>query len=87
MNDVKQMTDGELNEYIAEHVMDYAPRNYCADLNAIHEAEERLTKEQWMYYVHELEKASLDHNHNMSVVHASARQRAEALVMAVGGGE
>jgi hypothetical protein len=51
----------------------YCP-DYCADLNAMHQAEKHLELEAWPEYI------SLLIRHSDEAVHASARQRAEAFL-------
>jgi hypothetical protein len=49
--------------------------NYYNDLNAMHEAEKVLTNEQWVAYGKELSRLKV-----FPMVHATARQRAEAFL-------
>jgi len=48
--------------------------DYCADLNAMHEAEKHLPLESWLEYI------TLLIRHSDEAVHASARQRAKAFL-------
>jgi len=81
------MTDEQINAAIAkainadEHWMVH--RDYCADLNAMHEAEKVLKGyEQIATYVWHLENRSEDWStdEHMMATHATARQRAEAFL-------
>lgn len=62
--------------------------NYCANLNAMHEAEKVLTEFDWFIYVSHL--AQIVRSSNQSEVkfgqsiHATARQRAEAFLRTLG---
>lgn len=49
--------------------------NFCNDLNAMHEAEKMLNSEQWVAYGRELSRLKV-----FPMVHATARQRAEAFL-------
>ena len=51
------------------------PRDFCNDLNAIHEAEKMLNSEQWVAYGKELSRLGV-----FPMVHATAHQRAEAFL-------
>ena len=51
-------------------------QNYSQDLNAMHEAEKKLTNDQWVEY-----GLNLDRLNVFPIVHATARQRAEAFVL------
>lgn len=53
--------------------------HYCNDLNAMHEAEKVLNKEQWVAYGRELSRLNV-----FPMVHATAKQRAEAFVKTCG---
>jgi arabinogalactan endo-1,4-beta-galactosidase len=63
---------GEGNESFAEF-------NPAYDLNAIHEAEKMLNNEQWVAYGKELSRLKV-----FPMVHATARQRAEAFLKTLG---
>jgi hypothetical protein len=52
--------------------------DYCTDLNAMHEAEETLTVEEWSDYVEHLPSRWEE------AIHAAARQRAEAFLKTLG---
>jgi hypothetical protein len=52
--------------------------NYCADLNAMHEAERVLRNGEWDTYVDLLADTWIE------VAHATARQRAEAFLRTLG---
>jgi hypothetical protein len=54
--------------------------NYCADLNAMHEAEEFLSGNLWIGYVNDL--ANIEGN--LFGIRATARQRAEAFLRTLG---
>lgn len=76
------MTNNSINIAIAEIIgADLhwkAAKDYCSDLNAMHEAEKVLTKEHCDSYEHRL---------GMTVNrpwHATARQRAEAFLRTLG---
>lgn len=62
--------------------------NYTSDLNAMHEAEEKLTNDQWMHYEDILEEVTKrDSGGRFSGrywIHATAHQRAEALLRTIG---
>jgi hypothetical protein len=53
--------------------------DYCNDLNAMHEAEKVLNKKQWVAYGRELSRLNV-----FPMVHATARQRAEAFLRTLG---
>ena len=53
----------------------YKGEDYIHDLNAMHEAEKKLTKEQWIVY-----EQNLDRIGAFPMVHATAEQRAEAFI-------
>lgn len=55
--------------------------NYCADLNTMHEAEKTLNKDQFMLYCDNLWPLG---NGVWEAIHATASQRAEAFVKALG---
>ena len=91
------MTDKEINQRIAEvcgwrpdnrglgwlspHGY-YAPEpDYCNDLNAIHEAEKTLNKDQFMLYCDNLWPLG---NGVWEAIHATACQRAEAFLRTLG---
>ena len=80
------MTNEQINITIEEiirpalHGNIYRPtRDFCNDLNAMHEAEKRLNSEQWVAYGRELSRLNV-----FPMVHATARQRAEAFVKTLG---
>ena len=52
--------------------------DYC-DLNSMHEAEKVLNKKQWVAYGRELSRLNV-----FPMVHATARQRAEAFLKTIG---
>jgi hypothetical protein len=59
--------------------------NYCADLNAMHEAERVLTKAQWQEFVDDLAEGwGSVSDAWKDVCHATARQRAEAFLRTLG---
>ena len=49
--------------------------DYLNDLNAMHEAEKILSKEQWVIYEQHLNRMKV-----FPMVHATAKQRAEAFI-------
>lgn len=68
----------------------YEP-NYTGCLNAMHEAEKRLTRKQWYRYTQEMEEVlerdtpeSERGNLNRHFMSATAAQRAEALLRTIG---
>lgn len=84
------MTDEQINSAITEAI-DADPhwkcaKNYCSDLNAMHEAEKVLLKEWkdgcvlWLEYTHYLMLICSAHLSE----HATARQRAEAFLRTLG---
>ena len=59
--------------------------NYCGDLNAMNQAEKRLFDYQWDDYIDWLATGlGVRVDDTMEIMHASALQRAEALVKAIG---
>jgi hypothetical protein len=85
------MTDEQINAAITE-VIDADPhwkcaKDYCNDLNAMHEAEKVLKGyEQIATYVWHLENRSGDWStdEHLMATHATARQRAEAFLRTLG---
>jgi hypothetical protein len=76
------MNDEDTNIAIAELVNgdNEGPfPDYCNDLNEMHEAEKMLNKEQWVTYGRELSRLGV-----FPMVHATARQRAEAFLKTLG---
>jgi hypothetical protein len=61
------------------HILTRDLPNYCNDLNAMHEAEKGLNKNQWVDYGRELSRLNV-----FPMVHATARQRAEAFLRTIG---
>jgi len=59
----------------------YNPPNYLNDLNAMHDAEKVLTREQEKEYAYQLEAACCPTEYGW---HATASQRAEALLRTIG---
>jgi hypothetical protein len=53
--------------------------DYCNDLNAMHEAQKMLNSEQWVAYGKELSRLKV-----FPMVHATARQKAEAFLRTLG---
>jgi len=83
------MTDQQINAAIAralnadEHWM--TQKNYCADLNAMHEAEKVLTGLNRHAFCDALLDTVADSpDHLWEVLTAAARQRAEAFLRALG---
>ena len=71
-------------EYMADELLDYV-----SDLNAIHQAEQILKPDEWHVYFNYLvtliagNPKNPNHNDYPKVVHASAKDRAEALLRTV----
>lgn len=57
--------------------------DYCDDLNAMHEAENVLTEDQFKWYTHWLEKL-MPNTRYWSLLCAPASRRAEAFLRAIG---
>ncbi len=57
----------------------YLP-NYCTDLNAMHEAEKHLETDNWYDYALRLNEVCW----HWALIHAPARQRAEAFLRTLG---
>lgn len=80
------MTDEQINAAIEtvlhrnEHWI--ISRDYCKDLNAMHEAEATLANANMFVMAHHIER--LVSTHGQHYFHATARQRAEAFLKAVG---
>jgi hypothetical protein len=55
------------------------PPNYCADLNAIHEAEKIMSKHHWMWNAYYYAVGA-----GVFSLHATARKKAEAFLKALG---
>jgi hypothetical protein len=76
------MTEDECTKYGWHgdgHIsIDHIP-DYCNCLNAMHEAEKVLNKNQWVAYGRELSRLNV-----FPMVHATARQRAEAFLKTIG---
>ena len=51
------------------------PRDFCNDLNAMHEAEKVMNSEQWVAYGKELSRLGV-----FPMVHANAKERTEAFL-------
>jgi len=62
-------------------VFPYSVRNYCGDLNAMHEAEKALTKKDLWEMTMQL--CNIVYG-DVPLAHATARQRAEAFLRVVG---
>ena len=58
--------------------------DYCKDLNAMHEAEMRLTDEQWDDYAAHLRLWDDDPDTASKALHSTALQRAEAFLRTIG---
>jgi hypothetical protein len=85
------MTDDQINAAIAEaiHADEHwmIEKDWCNDLNAMHEAEKVLKGyEQIATYVWHLENRSGDWStdEHLMATHATARQRAEAFLRTIG---
>lgn len=84
------MTNQEINEAIASVVFELVPTdsnipNYCADLNAMHEAEkivERIMHERGDDYAYG--DRLVEVTQNVRPISATARQRAEAFLRTIG---
>jgi hypothetical protein len=80
------MTDEQINAAIAKiHLSEKYPdgywvRDYCANLNAMHEAESILTEDQLWIMARQIEKNWEDQWY----FRATARQRAEAFLRTLG---
>jgi len=82
------MSEEQINIAIAEacgwahpSVQPYAFPDYCNDLNAMHEAEKTLTRDQIEVFCDQL----LPKNHGIWWgIHTTARQRAEAFLKTIG---
>ena len=79
------MSDEQINAAITEAI-DADPhwkcaKDYCNDLNAMHEAERRLISEYWMRYCECL--TFLLGKSIYASVHATARDRAEAFLRTI----
>jgi hypothetical protein len=84
------MTDEQINAAITD-LIDADPhwkcaKDYCTDLNAMHEAEKVLApknwdrfSEKWWNYYHHLVDGDV-----CKTIHATARQRAEAFLRTLG---
>jgi hypothetical protein len=80
------MTNEQINITIEEiirpalHGNIYRPtRDFCNDLNAIHEAEKMLNSEHWVAYGKELSRLGV-----FPMVHANAKERTEAFLRTFG---
>jgi len=83
------MTDEQINAAIAEacgwahaNIEPHAYPNYCIDLNAMHEAEKVLTREQINAFCQKL--FPTNYCGVWWSIHATARQRAEAFLKTLG---
>lgn len=89
------MTDEQINQRIAEacgwkgnlidrdmegNLWPSEPPNYCDDLNAMHKAENVLNANQWYQYALNLNEVCW----HWALIHAPARQRAEAFLRTLG---
>ena len=86
------MTDEQINAAITE-LIDADPhwkcaKDYCTDLNAMHEAEEQMDEIDWVFFMTELSTlVRLPKQAEVQIkqlVHSTARQRAEAFLRALG---
>ena len=80
------MTDEQINAAIAEAI-DADPhwkcaKDYCNDLNAMHEAEKTLSETNMFVMAHYIER--FISRHGQHYFHATARQRAEAFLRTLG---
>ena len=82
------MTNEQINAAIAralnadEHWM--VQKDYCSDLNAMHEAEKTLTEEQCVFVRLHLRERLENYPASRYTWHATARQRAEAFLRTLG---
>lgn len=78
------MTDSQINFLICEITGDdphwKGAKDYCNDLNAMHEAEAVLTERQFLSYAFALN----DIDGSLWGIRATARQRAEAFLRTMG---
>lgn len=58
--------------------------NYCNDLNLMHQAEERLTEIQCVFYRQSLKEILTDVPATRFIWHATAKQRAQAFLRIIG---
>ena len=85
------MTDEQINAAIAEAI-DADPhwkcaKDYCDDLNAMHEAEKVLTDDQYMHFsdcLYDAEHERRKQTKKWRWLSATARQRAEAFLRTLG---
>ena len=80
------MTNEQINAAIAEAI-DADPhwkcsKDYCKDLNAMHEAEKTLSETNMFVMAHYIEQ--LVNKNGQFYFHATARQRAEAFLRTLG---
>lgn len=80
------MTDEQINAAITEAI-DADPhwkcaKDYCADLNAMHEAENTLSQTNMFVMAHYIEQ--LVNKNGLFYFRATARQRAEAFLRTLG---
>lgn len=87
---------GQRSEYnevldVSYRAVPVPPPDYLKDLNAMHEAEKTLTQEQQSTYYREALKVvtgsgmfSIMHQNTRAIVSATAEQRAEAFLRAIG---
>ena len=67
------------------HFFPWQLPDYCNDLNAMHEAEGTLTKQQQEEYDYQLSEITAPiTGERWSLLHANARQRAEAFLRTIG---
>lgn len=56
----------------------HEPPDYLNDLNAMHEAEKVLTRDQWETYLQRIWSVCSSTSEDFVIAHATAKQRAEA---------
>jgi hypothetical protein len=86
------MTDSQINFLICEITKDdphwKCAKDYCNDLNAMHEAEEQMDEINWVVFMNELSTlVRLPKQAEVRIkqfVHSTARQRAEAFLRTMG---
>jgi len=82
------MTNQEINTAIAKALPWGCGRDFCSDLNAMHEAEKTIPPIRIRRYISELWAAMCEGGHaeemDIGTIHATAAQRAEAFLRTLG---
>lgn len=82
------MTNEQINAAIVEAINAdphwKCAKDYCNDLNAMHEAEKTLKTEHRKRYIHHLEGWDRNLGYEWDIATATARQRAEAFLRTIG---